>query len=210
MSEPISAVIFDVGQVLYHWEPRLLYERLIGDDQALDAFLRDVVSMEWHFQHDLGRPFAETSAELIARHPEHEALIRLWGERFIDSVQPAVAGMAELVGELRERGVALYGLTNFSAEFWEPFHAREARFFAHFHDILVSGAEGLVKPDPAIYHLALSRFGLRAEEAFFIDDREENVAAARALGIRSHLFRDAATLRRDLAAHSLLDAIPVL
>ena len=62
MSEPISAVIFDVGQVLYHWEPRLLYERLIDDDRALDAFLRDVVSMEWHFQHDLGRPFAETSA----------------------------------------------------------------------------------------------------------------------------------------------------
>ena len=210
MSEPISAVIFDVGQVLYHWEPRLLYERLIDDDRALDAFLRDVVSMEWHFQHDLGRPFAETSAELIARHPEHEALIRIWGERFIDSVQPAVTGMAELVGELQERGVALYALTNFSAEFWEPFHRREADFFACFRDILVSGAEGLVKPDPAIYRLALSRFGLRAEETLFIDDRQENVAAAEALGIRSHLFRDALTLRRDLAAQGLLDAIPAL
>ena len=210
MSEPISAVIFDVGQVLYHWEPRLLYERLIDDDRALDAFLRDVVSMEWHFQHDLGRPFAETSAELIARHPEHEALIRVWGERFIDSVQPAVTGMAELVGELQDRGVALYALTNFSAEFWEPFHRREAYFFARFRDILVSGAEGLVKPDPAIYRLALSRFGLRAEETLFIDDREENVAAAQALGIRSHLFRDALTLRRDLAAQGLLDAIPAL
>ncbi|CAD7337649.1 HAD family phosphatase [Sphingomonadales bacterium 56] len=208
--EPISAVIFDVGQVLYHWEPRLLYERLIDDDRALDAFLRDIVSMEWHFQHDIGRPFAETSAELIARHPEHEALIRIWGERFIDSVQPAVAGMAQLVGELHEQGIALYGLTNFSAEFWEPFHAREAEFFAHFRDILVSGAEGLVKPDPAIYRLALSRFGLSAGETFFIDDREENVAAAQALGIRSHLFQDAATLRRALVAHRLLDAIPAL
>ena len=210
MSEPISAVIFDVGQVLYHWEPRLLYERLIDDDRALDAFLRDVVSMEWHCQHDMGRPFAETSAELIDRHPEHEALIRIWGERFIDSVQPAVAGMAELVGELRARGVVLYGLTNFSAEFWKPFHAREADFFTHFRDILVSGAEGLVKPDPAIYRLALSRFGLRAEETFFIDDREENVAAAEALGIRSHLFRDAKTLRRDLAAQGLLQLNPAL
>ncbi len=210
MSEPISAVIFDVGQVLYHWEPRLLYERLIDDDRALDAFLRDIVSMEWHVQHDLGRPFAETSAELIARHPEHEALIRIWGERFIDSVQPAVAGMAQLVSELHERGTALYGLTNFSAEFWEPFHAREADFFARFRDILVSGAEALVKPDPAIYRLALSRFGLRAEDAFFIDDREENVAAARALGIHSHLFRDAVTLRRELAAQGLLAPIPGL
>ncbi|HWV11660.1 MAG TPA: HAD-IA family hydrolase, partial [Sphingobium sp.] len=127
-----------------------------------------------------------------------------------DSVKPAISGMPEIIRDLDDGGVPLFAITNFSAEFWEPFHAREARFFAHFHDILVSGAEGLVKPDPAIYHLALSRFGLRAEEAFFIDDREENVAAAQALGIRSHLFRDAATLRRDLAAHSLLDAIPVL
>ncbi|MFC4592580.1 HAD family hydrolase [Sphingobium tyrosinilyticum] len=209
MNGEVAAVIFDVGQVLYHWEPRLLYERLIDDDRALDAFLRDVVTMDWHVQHDMGRPFAQTSAELIARHPEHESLIRLWGERFIDSVQPAVSGMPELVRDLYQRGVPLYALTNFSAEFWVPFHAREATLFAHFRDILVSGAEKLVKPDPAIYRLALDRFGLRPEETLFIDDREENIAAAQALGIRGHLFRDAPTLRRDLAALGLLDAIPV-
>jgi 2-haloacid dehalogenase len=210
LSEGIAAVIFDVGKVLYHWEPRLLYERLIDDDRALDAFLRDVVTMDWHVQHDMGRPFAETSAELIARHPEHEPLIRLWGERFIDSVQPAVSGMPELVRDLHQRGVPLYALTNFSAEFWTPFHAREAALFAHFRDILVSGAEKLVKPDLAIYRLALDRFGLSAEETLFIDDREENIVAAQALGIHGHLFRDAPTLRHDLAARGLLDAIPAL
>ncbi len=83
----ISAVIFDVGDVLYHWNPRILYERLIPDDRALDAFLRDVVSRDWHFQHDAGRPFADTSAQLIARHPEHADLVRLWGERFIDNAK---------------------------------------------------------------------------------------------------------------------------
>ena len=51
------------------WDPRFLYERLIDDDRALDAFLRDVVTHDWHFQHDAGRAFAETSAELIAQHP---------------------------------------------------------------------------------------------------------------------------------------------
>lgn len=208
MSEGIAAVIFDVGNVLYHWEPRLLYERLIDDDRALDAFLRDVVTMEWHAQHDAGRPFAETSAELIARHPDHSPLIRLWGERFIDSVQPAITGMPELVADLDRRGVPLYGLTNFSAEFWTPFRAREADLFAPFRDILVSGVERMMKPDPAIYHLALDRFGLAPEEALFIDDREDNVVAAQALGIRGHLFRDAVTLRRDLVALRLLDPNP--
>ncbi|HKT75289.1 MAG TPA: HAD family phosphatase [Sphingobium sp.] len=204
----VAAVIFDVGNVLYHWEPRLLYERLIADDRALDAFLRDVVTMEWHAQHDAGRPFAETSAELIARHPDHAPLIRLWGERFIDSVQPAIAGMAELVADLDRRAVPLFALTNFSAEFWTPFRAREAELFAPFRDILVSGVERMVKPDPAIYRLALDRFGLAPHEALFVDDREDNVAAAQALGIAGHLFRDAATLRRDLVARGLLDPIP--
>ena len=64
-----TAVIFDVGRVLYDWDLRFLYERLIPEDEALDAFLRDVVTPEWHFQHDAGRAFAETSAELIAQYP---------------------------------------------------------------------------------------------------------------------------------------------
>lgn len=200
----IAAVIFDVGNVLYHWDPRVLYERLIDDDQALDAFLRDVVSPEWHFQHDAGRPFAETSAELIERHPEHADLIRHWGERFIDSVDPAVTGMAEIIGDLDQAQVPLYGITNFSGEFWLPFHAREADFFVPFRDIIVSGIERLTKPDAAIYRLALDRFGLAAEQALFVDDRAENIAAAKALGLRGHLFRDAPTLRKDLEALGLL------
>ena len=69
MTRP-SAVVFDVGNVLYDWNPRFLYERLIEDDRALDAFLRHVATREWHFQHDAGRPFAETSAELSAQYPE--------------------------------------------------------------------------------------------------------------------------------------------
>ncbi len=206
----VAAVIFDVGNVLYHWNPRVLYERLIPDDQALDAFLRDVVTAEWHFQHDAGRAFAETSAELIARHPEHEALIRLWGERFADSVTPQVSGVADIVAELHAADVPLFAITNFSAEFWLPFHAREAAFFAPFRDIVVSGAEKLVKPDPAIFRLALERFGLAAEEAFFIDDREDNVAAAQAMGMGGHLFRDAETLRSALAALNLIGPTPAL
>ncbi|AEG50501.1 HAD-superfamily hydrolase, subfamily IA, variant 3 [Sphingobium chlorophenolicum L-1] len=200
----IVAVIFDVGNVLYHWNPRVLYERLIDDDRALDAFLRDVVTPDWHFQHDQGRPFAETSAELIARHPEQADLIRLWGEKFIDSVGPAIEGMPEIVGALDGRGIPLFAITNFSDEFWAPFHAREAALFAPFRDIVVSGAERLAKPDPAIYRLALARFGLRAEQALFVDDREDNILAAEAEGMRGHLFRDAATLRQELAELGLL------
>ncbi|OQW45895.1 MAG: hydrolase [Proteobacteria bacterium SG_bin6] len=199
-----AAVIFDVGNVLYDWNPRFLYERLIDDDRALDAFLRDVCTKDWHFQHDAGRPFAETSAELTARYPEHAALIALWGPRFNDQLGDMLPGMRELVLDLDAAGVPLFAITNFSHEFWPPFRTREAELFDRFRDIVVSGEERLVKPDRAIYMLALKRFGLAGSDALFIDDRLDNVEAARAAGMRAHHFTDASALRAELAALQLL------
>jgi len=199
----VRGVVFDVGNVLFTWDPRFLYERLIEDDRALDAFLAEVVTHQWHFQHDAGRPFAETSAELVLKHPQHRELIELWGPRFNDSVGPPVEGMIPLVQELDARGVPLFAITNFSHEFWEPFRATQP-VFDRFRDIVVSGAERLVKPHREIYELALRRFGMPAEELIFVDDRAENVAGAEAVGIRGHLFRGAETLRAELRELQLL------
>ncbi|VVT25345.1 conserved hypothetical protein [Sphingomonas sp. EC-HK361] len=198
--KPVTAVVFDIGRVLVDWNPRFLYERLIGDDRALDAFVRDVVTEEWHFQHDAGRPFAETSAELIAAHPQHADLIAAWGPRFNETNRALIPGMEALVAELDEAGVPLFAITNFSGEFFPAFRAKYASLFARFRDIVVSGDEKLVKPDPAIYRLALERFGLRAEEAVFVDDNAANVAAAADLGMIALRFNDAETLRTELLA----------
>ncbi|MBX9816093.1 MAG: hydrolase [Proteobacteria bacterium SG_bin5] len=199
-----AAVVFDVGNVLYDWNPRFLYERLIDDDRALDAFLRDVCTKEWHFQHDAGRPFAETSAELSALYPEHEALIAAWGPRFTEQLGDMLPGMRALVLELDAARVPLFAITNFSHEFWPPFRAREAVIFDRFRDIVVSGEERLVKPDPAIYALALRRFGLAGPDAIFIDDRLDNAEAARDAGMLAHHFTDAERLRAELAALGLV------
>jgi len=199
------AVIFDVGKVLFDWEPRYLYERLIGDDRALEAFLDTVVTRDWHFQHDAGRPFAETSAELIAQFPEHESLIRAWGPRFNETIGDApIAGMAEIVADLAAAGVPLFAITNFSGEFWPPFVRQHRGLFRHFGDVVVSGDEKLTKPDPAIYHLALARFGLEPGQAVFVDDNAANVEAANALGIHGVLFSGADALRAQLGSYGLL------
>ncbi len=147
-----------------------------------------MLTHDWHFQHDAGRDFAETSAELIALHPDHAALIAAWGPRFLESIPGEIAGMHALVARLDDAGVPLFAITNFSHEFWPPFRAQEAALFDRFRGIVVSGVEKLVKPDAAIYRLALDRFGLRADEAVFIDDNAANVAGAEAIGLRSILF----------------------
>lgn len=201
-----TAVIFDVGNVLFDWNLRFLYERLIEDDRALDAFLRDVMTMEWHLQHDAGRPFAETSAELIAQHPEHAEHIAALGPRFNETNRSMIPGMEALVADLVARDVPLFAITNFSGEFWRPFRAAHAAFFDRFRDVVVSGDEKLMKPDRAIYELALTRFGLRAKEAVFFDDNPANVAGAAAVGINARLFTDAAACRAVLADMFIFDA----
>ncbi|WP_231621627.1 HAD family hydrolase [Sphingomonas sp. 37zxx] len=207
MAKGPSAVIFDIGNVLFSWHPRFLYERLIEDDRALSAFVDDVVTLDWHFQHDEGRDFADTSAELIARFPEHADLIALWGPRFNDSIGGPIPGMFEIVEALDAAGVPLFAITNFSHEFFPPFRAAWPALFDRFRDIVVSGAERLVKPDPAIYALALERFGLAAEDAVFVDDNLANVESARAMGIDTVAFTDAASFRAHLVAVGLLPAI---
>jgi 2-haloacid dehalogenase len=200
----VRAVVFDVGNVLYDWHPRYLYARLIPDHAALELFLRDVVTLEWHHQHDEGRDFAATSAELASRYPEHRDLIAAWGPRFNESIGPAIPGVTEIVEELEAAEVPLFAITNFSHEFWPSFRAQEAALFDRFRDIIVSGVEKLAKPNPAIYQLAHRRFGLAPGEAIFIDDRADNIASAEANGFIGHHFRDAATLRAELTDRGLL------
>ena len=113
-------------------------------------------------------------------------------------------GVHAIVEQLDERGVPLFAITNFSADFWAPFRAREDSFFRRFRDIVVSGEEKLLKPDPAIYYRALDRFGLKPAQALFVDDRQINVEGAEAVGMQGHLFTGADGLRSRLAAEGLL------
>jgi 2-haloacid dehalogenase len=115
-----------------------------------------------------------------------------------------VPGVHAIVDALDARGVPLFAITNFSADFWPPFVAGERDFFAKFRDIVVSGEVKLLKPDPAIYFLALDRFGLNPREALFVDDRAINVEAAAAVGMHAHLFTNAESLQARLEADGLL------
>ncbi|PAX08100.1 HAD family hydrolase [Sphingomonas lenta] len=203
-----TAVIFDVGRVLYDWDLRFLYEQLIEDGELLDAFLRDVVTPEWHYQHDAGRSFAETSAELAALHPHHAELIALLKPRFNETNRAMMPGMEALFDELHAAGVPLYAITNFSAEFFPPFREKHAGVFNRFLGIVVSGEEKLIKPDPAIYRLALDRFGLEAERTVFIDDNTDNIAGAESVGLIALHFTGEPKLRRELTELGLLARAP--
>ncbi len=199
-----TAVIFDVGNVLYGWDPESFLVRQIADDEARLKFIEDVDLWGWHESLDGGRPYDEAAAELSETFPDYAHLIAAWGERFGETITDPVPGVHAIVEELDERSVPLFAITNFSADFWAPFRKREDAFFSRFRDIVVSGEEKLLKPDPALYYRALDRFGLKPEAALFIDDRLINVEGAKAVGMHAHLFTTAKDLRERLGHEGLL------
>jgi 2-haloacid dehalogenase len=200
----VTAAVFDVGNVLYGWDPHSFLARQIPEDEARLRYIEDVDLWGWHDTLDGGRPFAEAAAELSEKFPDYAHLISAWGERFGETISDPVPGVHAIVEELDERGVPLFAITNFSADFWPSFRAKEEAFFRRFRYIVVSGEEKLLKPDPAIYYRALDRFGLKPAEALFVDDRRINIDGAEAVGMRGHLFTGAQDLRRRLDAEGLL------
>ena len=197
------AVVFDVGRVLFDWNLRYLFEKLIEDEAELDWFLTNVITEEWHFQVDAGRSLGEMVTELAARFPDHAPLIHAYARRFPETLPRAIPGTHDLVERLAARGTPLFALTNFGAEFWGMF-GPDQPIFGHFGHIVVSGEERVAKPDARLYEIAESRFGHSPRELFFTDDNPANIEAAAARGWHTHLFTDAASLEAELKAKGLL------
>jgi 2-haloacid dehalogenase len=196
------AVAFDLGGVLIHWDPRLLYRKLLPSEDAVERFLGSVCPPEWNERMDAGLPLEAGLAERIERFPHHEPLIRAYGERFGEMMLPMPRSIA-LLDELAARGIELYALSNWAAETFERTH-RLFPFLARFDGLVISGRVGVAKPDPRIFEHLLATHGLGADEVLFVDDKLHNVEAARAVGMDGELFEGAASLRAALVRRGLL------
>jgi 2-haloacid dehalogenase/putative hydrolase of the HAD superfamily len=198
-----KAVVWDFGNVIVRWNPRTLYEKIFQEPAEVDRFLTHVCTMDWHMATDRGVPFAENVAALARKHPEHAPAIRAWHERWWEMFSGAISETEAAIEALHARGVPQYGLSNISTETLDGAYAMSPAF-ARLKDAIISGREGVVKPDPAIYRLACERFGHAPQDMLFIDDSAANIEAARALGFHVHHFVDPADLRPTLERHGLL------
>ena len=200
---PRTVAVFDLGGVLLDWNPRHLYRKLIADEAAMEHFLATVCTTEWNQRQDAGRTFADAARELLPDHADKLELIEAFGRRFDEMIAGEIAGSVEILAELKARDVPLYAITNWSAETF-PRQRRRFAFLEWFRGIVVSGIEGVIKPDPRIFRVLLNRYGVDPRTAVFVDDVESNAAAAAALGIHGIHFRSPDQLRRELAAVRLL------
>jgi 2-haloacid dehalogenase len=201
-----AAVIFDLGGVVVDWNPRHLYRKLFDDAEEMERFLEEIDFHAWNLEQDRGRPYREGVRILSERFPHRADLIAAYHERWEESVPGAIEGTLRIVEELRARRVPLHALTNWSAEKFD-IAARRFDFSGWFEEIVVSGREGVCKPEPEIYQLLLRRTRLRAKDCLFIDDSPVNVMGAAELGFRTLLFTRPERLRADLERLGILPAV---
>ena len=191
-----AGVVWDLGNVLIDWDPTAAIAAGVGDDEAR-RFLASFDFREWNHGPDSGGTWEEAEAWLDAEHPQWSAHGRSYRPHFVKSLVGEVPGSVDLVRTLHAAGVPQWGLTNWSAELY-PHAPAMFDFLTLLEDVVVSGVEGLAKPDPAVYELLVDRTGHALSSLVFVDDRADNVAAAAACGLHAFVFTDAAGLSDDL------------
>lgn len=195
----IKTIIFDLGNVLIGWQPRALFDKVFQTTEEVDYFLANVATLEWNERQDAGRTIAEGTRELIDRHPGFEQEIRIYYDRWTETITGPIAGTVEILQALHASGnYRLLGLTNWSHELF-PWARKTFPFLDLLENIMVSGEVKLQKPDPAIYKLLHDTFDLKGyNNCVFIDDSLRNVEAARAVGLDTIRFENSEQLRADL------------
>lgn len=207
--QTINAVAFDLGGVLIDWNPRYLYRQLFADPAEMEDFLARVCTSDWHRAHDLGENITESCRRLAAQHPGHREMIMAWAQRGEEMAAGQLDSTVQVLAELKAAGMPCYALSNMEPD---AFAVRRGRFgfMKWFDGHVISGLEGVAKPDPRIFEILLQRHGLEPASTVFVDDQERNVAAARALGITALHFTSAPQLSQDLLALGVTGLTPPL
>jgi 2-haloacid dehalogenase len=202
---PADAVVFDLGNVLIRWDPVAAVAAAVGTDRAV-AFVADpdFDFAAWNRANDAGRSLAEAERTAVESHPHYAEEILAYREHFAASLVGEVPGTVEILRELHAARVPLFALTNWSADLF-PVALEHFDFLELFEDIIVSGEEGVAKPDPEIFEVLEERVRHRAglDDCIFIDDSPANVAAAEQAGIDAVHFTMADHLREDLIARGM-------
>lgn len=196
-------VIFDFGNVIVQWQPFRALNGVFETVEDMNTTLDQIGFYDWNLEQDRGRSFDDALAAAKRDTPDHLHVFEAYFDGLLAAHDQLIPGTSELITELHGRGVNLYGLTNAARPSYEIVRS-VAPVVGLLQDVVVSGDERIIKPDPDIFHLCLNRNGLVADETLFVDDSLANCQAAETVGITAHHFKHAAGLEADLKKHGLL------
>ncbi len=204
MSRRIDTVIFDLGGVLIDWNPEYVYKNVFRTQEAMDYFLTNICTFPWNEEQDAGRTIEEANKILVAQYPHYEKEILTYYEEWHNMLGGPISNTVEILRELKSlNSISLYALTNWSAETF-PVALERYDFLQWFEGILVSGEEGMKKPDIRIYELICKRYNIDKSNAIFIDDNKKNIDAALDFGLQAVHFNGAESLMEILVNQEII------
>ena len=184
----IKAVVFDIGNVFFEWQPERFFDSVIGGQRRREMF----ANVDLHGMNDrvdLGQNFTDTVMATADANPDWATEIRMWHDRWIDMAAPAIDHSVRLMKALQAKGTPVFSLTNFGIQTYD-IAAEVYPFLREFDRDFISGHMGVIKPDPQIFQMLEDESGLSGDALIFADDRDDNIAAAAARGWNTHLFKN--------------------
>lgn len=185
----VNSIIFDIGMVLvdFCWQELLSDLGFEGEvyNRVADATTRNPLWTEF----DRGTwPTDEMIRQFVANAPECETQIRTFFEH-MDEIVVLFDYALPWIRELKQAGFRVYILSNLPELVHQVNLNTNLCFLKEVDGAVLSYQEKLLKPDAAIYQCLCERYGIVPEEAVFLDDRLENVEAARAYGLHAIQFK---------------------
>lgn len=184
----IEKVIFDLGKVLVRFDVKNLFRKILPNEKEVDFFLNNVCTWEWHINQDTQYDTSNAGQDLIKRFPKYKKAIIAFYERFLEMIDGTYDKNVALALSLKKKGIPIYILSNFPGDQFDRYMSKND-FLKEFNGMVVSGKVGVKKPDPQIYKMAIDQFDCEPNKTLFIDDRIENIDAAKKFGIQTiHLI----------------------
>ena len=191
-------VIFDLGGVLFDWNP-LGIVRGFYPDAALHERMLDCVYRhpDWLALDEGTLDEAGAIARFGARSGRDAAELARLMQATRESLRP-IEPTWRLLRGLHARGVPLFCLSNMAEPTYQHLRAAYPGWDL-FSGIVISAREKMLKPQAQIFRLILERHGLTPGRTVFIDDMPANAAAARACGLHAIVFHDAVSCAAELS-----------
>ncbi|WP_170465827.1 HAD family hydrolase [Ruegeria arenilitoris] len=198
----MKAVVFDIGGVLIDWQPHLAWVEALGSEDAAHAFIERTGFRERNARGDNGERFADMAKELDD--PQDQSLFAAYVELYTRTVETPIHGTWDVLDQLKAQGIPVHAITNWSAETWPEGLKVHPRLGEVFGTLVVSGQEGVMKPDARIFEMLCERAAIAPQDCVFIDDGLHNVQGAQAVGMDGIHFTSPQALEAALSEWGFL------
>mgnify|MGYP001213589247 CR=1 FL=1 len=189
--------LFDLGGVFFDWDPNHYFINVFIDSKEREYFLNNICNDEWNIKQDAGRSFKDAEFELISKFPKYKKQIEMYYINHRNMIKGTFKESISVLNYLKKNNYECFVLSNWSAETFKGM-IDDYPFLKSFDGLLISGEDKLIKPDLAIYQLAIKRFNLDPKECVFIDDKLENIEAAKYLGFHVIHLTNPKTIEVDI------------